>query len=73
MNEYYVVTGNQFALPQNLREEPKLVKARENYYKERLKYYEKATDMNEYDVVPNQDDKRFIIWGIVGVGYNYEL
>ena len=24
MNEYYVVTGNRFALPQNLREEPKL-------------------------------------------------
>ena len=24
MNEYYVVTGSRFALPQNLREEPKL-------------------------------------------------
>ena len=24
MNKYYVVTGNWFALPQNLREEPKL-------------------------------------------------
>ena len=24
MNEYYVVTGSRFALPQNLRQEPKL-------------------------------------------------
>ena len=24
MNEYYVVTGSRFALPQNLRREPKL-------------------------------------------------
>ena len=45
-------------------------KARDDYYKERLKYldYMKATDtMNEYYVVPSEDDKTrelvFIIWG----------
>ena len=58
----------------------KITKARDDYYKERLKYldYDTTAVMDKYYDVPSEDNNTrelvFIIWGILSVGYmSYEL